>query len=116
MTRPSGKAVPDNEVPIVVPTPDGSATVSVVAVVMGSRSMANVDRLILKSTMDDRPDVYAVFERHRGDQSWRKVTADLSLAELEHWQQLRRPDAWPTRPFQQWLDRVVGHAGMTPQR
>jgi hypothetical protein len=116
MTKRWDNDVPDNEVPLVVQTPHGTAVVSLVSVALASRSAGNADRLILRSTIDGRPDIFAVFERHRGDPTWWKVTADLTLAELNDWPDRRRPGARPTPPFQRWLDRVVGPAGMKPPR
>jgi hypothetical protein len=100
-----------NEVPIEVRTSTGRAVVSVVAVVIGGGSSNDVDRLVLRSVEDAQEDAYAVFERHGGpNQTWWKVTDDLTAAQLRDWPNHRRRPAHPAPPFQQWLDHVASAA------
>lgn len=110
MTRKPGLNPPSVEVPYRVQTPDGPTVITFVA---GSVHMRLADargsRLILRSTCQGRPDVYAVFERADGPAApWRQVTDELSLAELDTWPTHRRADRGKfTYAFEHWLDHVV---------
>jgi hypothetical protein len=103
--------VPDNEVPVVVPTAAGPAVVCVVSVALGIEAGGRTDRLVLRAVMRGRADVYAVFERRRNDRWW-KVTDNLNRTELDNWMERRRPAAVPDLLFQRWLDQAAeGVAG-----
>lgn len=108
----NASACSPGEVPYRVQTPHGPAEITLVTAAIGIRltdAGPIGDRLVLRSASDGLPDAYAVFERVGGATSrWMKVTGNLSLAALDDWRALRRPNGITvTRSFQQWLDNVA---------
>jgi hypothetical protein len=104
------------EVPYRVNTALGPAVVTLVCAVLGAAASDapgepgdNVDRLMLRSTVIGHPDVYAVFERPRGhSEKWRRITGDLTLAQLSRWRSHRLPTAgYLSHAFNSWLTTVA---------
>jgi hypothetical protein len=114
-----------NEAPHHVQTPLGVATVSFVAVAFGVQvTAAEVgrgatcpgDRIVLRSTIDNHADTYAVFERAtKPGARWHRVSDDLTAAELVNWNEHRRKaGCLPTEAFEVWLDRVADSGASSP--
>jgi hypothetical protein len=112
MTKSSSTSACPGEAPYQVQTTAGIAVISLVAAIMNIQPTdpehgKQCDRLVLRSTVEGLPDMYAVFERRHGSaESWWKVTDDLSLGELDDWPARRRHRVSPSTPFQRWLDRI----------
>ena len=92
---------PRNEMPCPVRTSSGRGIVTLVAVALG---MADIDRVILRLAEEKRPDVYAVFERHRGQSAlWTRASSDLGGSELADWTDHRPVSGPSTDPFTEWF-------------
>jgi hypothetical protein len=105
------------EVPYRVHTALGPAVITLVCMArdvgshnaMLGESVTQVDRLVLRSAVAGQSDVYAVFERPSGQlDRWRRITGDLTLAELGSWPAHRTPTAGYVSPaFEAWLTGVA---------
>lgn len=110
-----------NELPWPPNRQNGSSTVALVAVAIGvhlTETGGQGDRLILRSTMDGRPDRYGVFERANAPAArWHRVTDDLTAAELDDWPARRRTGVGRVdRSFERWLERLASHPRPSAQR
>lgn len=105
-------ASPPNEAPYRVQTPAGPAVVTLVSVARGVElpGGASGDRVILRSTVAGHPDVYAVFERAADPGGrWRRVTDELTLADLDTWTAHRRATSSTLgSAFESWIQRMTG--------